>query len=313
MINHRSFLRDLSHFSRAQRQLPKTRRQERIESMSFEQQMDMAKNESLKYTNNNNYHNIYHDNNEFYQRPAAYNTYQNRRSPNNLCECGEYCQSYFPPVSDPFQQCSDYSYNNDEDLRKAIEESLLEKRKMEEKELQAFQRDEYNTHLEEAIEESLREKHKMEEKILQTDQNHEYNTLLKQTIESQNKEFLEKKKREQLKEQEEKRKNEEKQNLQQQIEKIKEAAENLPPEPQNGISIAVVLPNQKRIMRKFNPEELAQDVYTWVAADDTLIKDETYSTDFELVCPFSPALDKTQSLVAQGFKGRVLFTVQTKV
>ena len=170
-----------------------------------------------------------------------------------------------------------------------------------------------------AIEESLkdlkREQNKREEKLnqqIRTDQNDEYDILIQQTIESHEREKREKTLQQQLEEAEKIRMNQEKEKINQKIEKIKEMASKLPPEPETGIIIAVVLPNQKRITRKFDPKELGMDVFTWVSSDDSIINDETYVVGYDLQSAFLPNLDPEKSLSEQGIKGRVLFRVQQK-
>ena len=287
MFNHQSFLKDLSYFSQVEHKLPKTRRQEKIEKMSYDEQLDMALKESL-------------------------NDVKDR----NVDPVGVYCDEYIPSYTRRNHQrttpkpyyfrdssccrncCCDFEYNNhynnDSDLSRAIEESIKEQRMADEKLRQQ------------------KNKEEVQNQSIRTNQNDEYDKLLQETLLSRSEEYKEKREQNNIKMQEEKKAKEQKENLQKLIENIKQEAEKLPPEPETGVSIAVILPNQKRIIRKFDPNEQAQDVYTWVAADDSLIQDETYSTEFDLVCPFSPVLDRHKTIAAQGFKGRVLFNVQTK-
>ena len=63
----------------------------------------------------------------------------------------------------------------------------------------------------------------------------------------------------------------EKKNLQQIIE-----AEQLPPEPERGIMLGVVLPNQRMICRKFTQNEKGDNVCIRAVSQELLLSDPTY-------------------------------------
>lgn len=143
-------------------------------------------------------------------------------------------------------------------------------------------------------------------------QNVEYETAIQEELEKKERiereEFLKK----QLDEAETIRIKKEKEMSLKKLSDLKNAFKNLMPEPEVGVTIAVVLPNQKRIVRKFDPNELGKDVFLWVSVDDSMIKDDTYINEFELTRVMAPSLEKDKTLGEQGIKGRIIFQVLLK-
>ena len=84
---------------------------------------------------------------------------------------------------------------------------------------------------------------------------------------------------------------------------IQEKAANLPPEPAEGLVLAVTTPDQKRIMRKFDKGDKGEIVKLWVASSESIFQ------EFELRLPGGSALEDEKTLEEQGIKGRTLFNV----
>ena len=141
-------------------------------------------------------------------------------------------------------------------------------------------------------------------------QDEEYDKILNQELERQQMEREIKRIENEKKQLEEKEKELKQQNALQQKKIIEEKFNLLPEEPsEGGIIIAVVLPNQERIVRKFNESEFGENVYIWISANKCMFQDELYPIQFELSRPFSEPLKKDISLIDQGLKGRILFNV----
>ena len=284
-MSGRSFLKSISHLLE-QTSRPRTRLQNQIEFMTFEQQCQLAKQQSLKEQALRN-----NEDSEWTNpQEIEESIYRPRRNKyrNFLDELSSSTNGYM-------QDQAEAIYQND--LSQAIQESLKEKEKRDEQRMQ--------------MQKIIREEEKRNQSI-RDNQNDEYETLLQETIESLEKEYNEKLLQRKQDEENELKKNQEKEKKLLEYEKIKEAAKRLPPEPKTGITIAVVLPNQKRIIRKFGPDELAQNIFTWASTEESLIKDDIYPKDFDLICPFSPPLDPAKTLSEQGIKRSVLFNVQIK-
>jgi hypothetical protein len=83
----------------------------------------------------------------------------------------------------------------------------------------------------------------------------------------------------------------------------------LPPEPATGTTIAVVV-NGVRCIRKFDPQRLAADVYSWVAGQ-TIHSDEDklYFDEFELVMPGKGVVDPDRTLEEQKMSGRIILQI----
>lgn len=84
---------------------------------------------------------------------------------------------------------------------------------------------------------------------------------------------------------------------------IQEKAALLPPEPADGLTLAVMTPDQKRIMRKFGKDEKGENVKVWVASSVDIVQ------DFELRQPGGAPLEDDKTLDEQGIKGRTLLNV----
>jgi hypothetical protein len=92
---------------------------------------------------------------------------------------------------------------------------------------------------------------------------------------------------------------------------IRRRADQLPPEPENGVTIAICLPDLKRVTRKFGAEEKGENVFVFVAKEDQMFDENWRPRKFELAMggPGSPNLDRTRTLGQQGINRRSLLRV----
>jgi hypothetical protein len=92
--------------------------------------------------------------------------------------------------------------------------------------------------------------------------------------------------------------------------RILEVASRLPQEPADGALLAIVLPSQKRIMRKFAKESKGAVVVDWAAANEELLgAGDSLPLAFEVRQATGKVVIPDQSLVEQGIVGRTLLTV----
>ncbi|EAY09849.1 hypothetical protein TVAG_259300 [Trichomonas vaginalis G3] len=128
------------------------------------------------------------------------------------------------------------------------------------------------------------------------------NLQYEQLVKEQEEKDLEEKRR--IQEEEEKKKQEEQNKLAEEH-KVEEIMKKMPPEPKDGVTIAVNM-NGKRIIRKFSPNQPALHVYAWVASNT----DPVLPLDaFELSVVGKPVLDINKSLDEQDVKGRVMLSM----
>jgi hypothetical protein len=81
-------------------------------------------------------------------------------------------------------------------------------------------------------------------------------------------------------------------------------------EPKDGLILAVMLPNQKRIVRKFAPGRPGIDLFDWVAAQDEMIGgDGEMPLNFDLRSVTGVSVVKGLSLEEQGISGKTIFNV----
>ncbi|OHT17311.1 hypothetical protein TRFO_12449 [Tritrichomonas foetus] len=86
----------------------------------------------------------------------------------------------------------------------------------------------------------------------------------------------------------------------------------LKPEPQNGTTVAIFMHNE-RLMRKFDPNDLGESVYAWVAGQtiDDPDDEKLFFDNFQLQVPGHGNLLPHQTLADQGIKGRVMMNIVT--
>lgn len=85
----------------------------------------------------------------------------------------------------------------------------------------------------------------------------------------------------------------------------------LKPEPKSGVTFAVMIQNQ-RYIRKFDPETMGRDIYTWVAGqtiDEDDEDEKLYFDEFELQIPGIGIIAEDQTIAEQGIKGRVMMNI----
>jgi hypothetical protein len=91
---------------------------------------------------------------------------------------------------------------------------------------------------------------------------------------------------------------------------IRDRAAQVPPEPTNGVAIALCFPNLKRVTRKFGVTQLGDDIYAFVANSDQMFDDASLPLNFELrLSPGSDRLDRNRTLAEQGLTKRTLIHV----
>ena len=79
-------------------------------------------------------------------------------------------------------------------------------------------------------------------------------------------------------------------------------------EPNDGILLAVSIPNKPKITRHFAPESFGSDVYIWVAANEFMISSGLHLGKFNLVFA-GKTLDDKKSLIEQDISSKTLFSV----
>jgi hypothetical protein len=83
----------------------------------------------------------------------------------------------------------------------------------------------------------------------------------------------------------------------------------LRPEPASGTTLAVMLPDGKRVTRRFDPAEKGMFVYVWVAGQ---IGGEALPDSLEIKMSVGTVLERERRLNEQGFTGRVLLVATVK-
>lgn len=79
-------------------------------------------------------------------------------------------------------------------------------------------------------------------------------------------------------------------------------------EPATGVTIAIML-NGKRYIRKFNPTDLAKDIYSWIAGQTINEDDKLYLDMFQLKKATGEVIDPNLSLQDQNLKGRIMLQI----
>ena len=87
--------------------------------------------------------------------------------------------------------------------------------------------------------------------------------------------------------------------------------ETLAPEPKEGLLIAVQVPEVgKRMSRKFDPENVGDSVYIWIASRQEVIEKGLKYGGFELVGPQNVILEIGKSLREQNIANRTMFNLR---
>lgn len=149
------------------------------------------------------------------------------------------------------------------------------------------------------------------------DDANEVSSMLSKTQESQYKELekeqLQKQKEIQEARLEELKKNYSDQLAQSHMNQVKkeniEKADNLPPEPENGTPMAILLPNNVRITRKCDTSQDASIIYTIVEGQNIMYEKDDKMKSFKIVFGMNQELKRDEALCEQGIKGRTLFKV----
>jgi hypothetical protein len=93
--------------------------------------------------------------------------------------------------------------------------------------------------------------------------------------------------------------------------RIRQRADQIPPEPANGVTIAICMPDSKRVTRKFGVDDSAENVFAFVANNDQMFDEKANPFRFDLAQgrPGLPNLDRKRTLAQQGVCGRILLRV----
>lgn len=96
--------------------------------------------------------------------------------------------------------------------------------------------------------------------------------------------------------------------LQSKADKI-QAAKDLGPEPANGVQICIVMPSSKRIIRKFDPTHLCDELFTYVTGQEEMFEDND-PIPFSLLV-LNTVLEKGKTFSQAGIKGKTMVNVIT--
>jgi hypothetical protein len=93
-------------------------------------------------------------------------------------------------------------------------------------------------------------------------------------------------------------------------EAIRKRAVQIPEEPATGVQIAICFPDQRRVVRKFDPTQNADDVLAFVANQEQMFDTKMRPRVFSLVFGAGNSmLDTAKTLSEQGIKGRTMMRV----
>lgn len=138
---------------------------------------------------------------------------------------------------------------------------------------------------------------------LRRDQDDEYVRAMEiQRLKDQEEERQRRKEEEDQREQEEQQINRE--------DEVRVKFRTLPPEPATGTTVAVMMPNRMRIMRKFNPQSKGELLYVWVAGQTIDTDDKLFLDSFNLKNSVGgTVIAKNEPIDEQGLSGRVMLVI----
>ena len=114
---------------------------------------------------------------------------------------------------------------------------------------------------------------------------------------------------EKLKREDEEKKKSAREQLVQQKNSILDLSKELPDEPEDGICIAVVLPNGKRVQRKFPPTSKGKIIYQWISGFEEMFENELTPIRYTLVQVLGVKVIEDETLQEQKMRNRVLLNV----
>ncbi|KAH0786962.1 surface protein [Histomonas meleagridis] len=117
---------------------------------------------------------------------------------------------------------------------------------------------------------------------------------------------------EKMKKEEDQKIEEEREQMVLQKSAILELARQIPEEPENGVCIAVVLPNGRRVQRKFSPSTKGEVIYQWVSGFEELFENELNPISFSLVQVLGVRVNEDETIEEQKMRNRVLLNVLTE-
>lgn len=138
---------------------------------------------------------------------------------------------------------------------------------------------------------------------LRRDQDDEYVRAMEiQRLKDQEEERQRRKEEEDQREQEEQQINRE--------DEVRVKFQALPPEPAAGTTVAVMMPNRARIMRKFDPQSKGELLYVWVAGQTIGTDDKLFLDSFNLKNSVGgTVIAKNEPIDEQGLSGRVMLVI----
>ena len=80
-------------------------------------------------------------------------------------------------------------------------------------------------------------------------------------------------------------------------------------EPNEGIQVAINLPNRKRITRKFNSFDLGENVFEFIEGQKELYNDKFIIPNYKLIYDINKELKKNLTLDEQGINKRILINL----
>jgi hypothetical protein len=91
---------------------------------------------------------------------------------------------------------------------------------------------------------------------------------------------------------------------------IRERANQIPSEPDNGIAIAFCFQDSTRIIRKFNPNQTADDIFAFIANDDRMFDTQFKPLPFDLTLGLGQlSINRMCTLAQQGLTHRTLVRI----
>lgn len=88
-----------------------------------------------------------------------------------------------------------------------------------------------------------------------------------------------------------------------------EKLELLKPEPKDGIQMAINLPNNKRVMRKIDPNESTNVIYTIVEGQEVMYEKDDSILNYKIIYGLNKELPRDSTFSEQGIIARNLFKV----
>jgi len=89
--------------------------------------------------------------------------------------------------------------------------------------------------------------------------------------------------------------------------KAHQLAKTIPQEPNNGVTVSVVLVDGQRITRKFDPQNSFETVYIWAATQEKMMKDQVKLGSFVLISKNGNEINPIAQVSSLGVNRVVMF------